>query len=211
MIKTILFDFGGVVINLNQPQAVERYKEIGLADADRMLDAYTQGGIFGELESGQITAEEFRAELGKLIGHEVTEEQCRYAWTGYCGGLPEKNLETLRRLRAEGYRLVLVSNTNPFMMSWACSSDFDGNGHPLDDYFDAMYMSYKIGAMKPDERFFRKMIEDERLNAAEALFLDDGLRNIEAAARFGIHTLHVADGSDWTADVWHVLDELNTK
>ena len=83
MIKTIAFDLGGVVITIDQPRAVSRFKEIGLADAEQRLDPYTQTGIFGDLEHGLITAEDFRVELGKLIGHEVSVEQCAYAWQGY--------------------------------------------------------------------------------------------------------------------------------
>ena len=63
MIKNILFDLGGVIITLDPNQAVSRFKEIGLADADRRLDSYTQSGIFGDLELGKISAEEFRAGL----------------------------------------------------------------------------------------------------------------------------------------------------
>ena len=133
-IKTIIFDLGGVIITLDQPQAIRRFQEIGLKDADQRLDAYTQGGIFGDLERGAIDAEIFRVELSKLVGHEVSYDECRYAWLGYCRELPQRNLEALRRLRSEGYRLVLLSNTNPYMMSWAMSPDFDGQGHSLEDY-----------------------------------------------------------------------------
>lgn len=127
-IKTILFDFGGVIITINQPQAVRRFKEIGLQDAEKRLALYTQSGIFGDLETGKIDAEQFREELGKIIGHNITSEQCFYAWKGYISDLPRRNLETLRRLRADGYRLVLLSNTNPYIMRWAMSLEFDGEG-----------------------------------------------------------------------------------
>ena len=75
-IKTIIFDFGGVIITLDQPQAIRRFQEIGLKDADQRLDAYTQGGIFGDLERGTIDAETFRVELSKLVGREVSYDEC---------------------------------------------------------------------------------------------------------------------------------------
>lgn len=152
-IKNILFDFGGVIITLNQPQAVRHFMEIGLTDAEQRLDPYRQSGIFGDLEIGKINAEQFRSELSRMIGRDVTYDDCMYAWKGYVGDLPKRNLDILRRLRAEGYRLILLSNTNPYMMGWAMSDSFDGEGHSLEYYFDAVYLSYKCGVMKPDERF----------------------------------------------------------
>ena len=102
MIKNIIFDFGGVIITLDQPQAVRRFKELGLKDAEKHLDPYTQKGIFGDLELGKITADEFQEELSKLIGRQISFEECRHAWVGYCGELPQRNLEALLRLRKEG-------------------------------------------------------------------------------------------------------------
>ena len=91
MIKNILFDLGGVIITLDPKQAEARFKEIGLADADRRLNTYTQSGLFGDLELGKIDAEGFRAGLSEIIGHEVTYEQCLYGWLGYCKDLPQRN------------------------------------------------------------------------------------------------------------------------
>ena len=88
MIRCILFDFGGVLVTLDQNQAVKRFKEIGLKDAEKMLDPYTQMGIFGELEVGAISAEQFRESLSKQVGRELTFQECRYAWTGYCKEVP---------------------------------------------------------------------------------------------------------------------------
>lgn len=205
MIKNILFDLGGVIITLDPDQAVSRFKEIGLVDADKRLDTYTQSGIFGDLEQGKISAEQFRAGLSQIVGHEVTADQCLYAWKGYCKEVPQRNLDALLRLRSQGYRVVLVSNTNPFMMSWALSNDFDGNGHSLEYYLDALYMSYRLGVMKPDEAYFRKVIENEGILPEETLFLDDGKRNVEAAARLGMHTYCPLNGCDWTKKIYDYL------
>ena len=204
-IKTIIFDLGGVIITLDQPQAIRRFQEIGLKDADQRLDAYTQGGIFGDLERGAIDAETFRVELSKLVGRDVTYDECRYAWLGYCHELPKRNLEALRRLRKEGYRLVLLSNTNPYMMSWVLSPDFDGEGHSLEDYMDACYCSYKLGTMKPDTEFFHKVLLAEQTAPSEMLFLDDGPRNVAVASQMGIRTFCPENGADWTQAIYEYL------
>lgn len=204
-IRTIIFDLGGVIITLDQPQAIRRFQEIGLKDADQRLDAYTQGGIFGDLERGTIDAETFRMELSKLAGRDVTYDECRYAWLGYCRELPQRNLEALRRLRKEGYRLVLLSNTNPYMMSWAMSPDFDGEGHSLEDYMDACYCSYKLGCMKPDTEFFHRVLMAEQTAPSEMLFLDDGPRNVAVASQMGIRTYCPENGEDWTQTIYEYL------
>lgn len=204
-IKNILFDFGGVIITLDPNQAVRRFQEIGLADADKRLDTYTQSGIFGELELGRIDEEQFRAGLSELAGHEITHAQCLYAWKGYCKEVPKRNLTALLKLRSEGYRIILLSNTNPFMMSWAMSDSFDGEGHSLSYYMDAVYASYQCGAMKPDEAFFQNVLASEHILAEETLFLDDGQRNIEVAEKLGIRTFCPENGEDWTERIYDYL------
>ena len=116
MIRNIIFDLGGVVLTLDQSQSVRRFEALGLKDAEERLNAYTQEGIFGDLEGGKIDAETFRQELTKLTGREATHEECAVAWRGYAKELPQRNLDALIRLREEGYRLILLSNTNPYMM-----------------------------------------------------------------------------------------------
>lgn len=204
-IKRIAFDFGGVIIRQNQQQAVERFKQIGLLDAEERLGAYTQQGIFGQLEEGKITAEDFRWQLSLLIGRAVTIEDCSYAWRGYCDELPQRNLEALQRLRREGYGLSILSNTNPFMMDWALSQDFDGNGHSLADYVDALYLSYQMKVMKPSAEIFRRVLEAEGVRPEELLFIDDSSHNISAAQELGITTFQPVNGEDWTEELFQLL------
>ena len=187
MIKTILFDMGGVVITLAQPQAIERFKALGLKDAEQRLDAYTQQGIFGDLESGKITDEVFRRELSVLVGRELTWQECCEAWKGYCGDVPKRNLRKMKELRERGYRVVLLSNTNPFMMSWVMSNEFDGEGHSLAYYLDAAYESYKCGAMKPDAKFFNAVIKTLHIftGSFHIIFLRERI--------FPVHFFHTAE------------------
>ena len=205
MIKNIIFDFGGVIITLDQPQAVRRFEALGLHDAAQRLDPYTQGGIFGDLEAGRITADEFQQQLSSLVGRRVSFDECRHAWVGYCGAVPKRNLRLLLRLREEGYRVIMLSNTNPFMMSWAESGDFDGEGRSIHDYFDATYLSFQLGVMKPDDTFFRKVLMAEQVFPDECLFLDDGPRNVAAASQLGIRTFCPENGADWTREIYDYL------
>lgn len=204
-IKNIAFDLGGVVIALSYEQAVRRFEEIGLKDARQHLDAFHQRGIFGDLERGIISTEEFRIELGKLIGKEVTYDECLYAWHGYVEYVPQKNLQMLLKLRQLGYRVCLLSNTNPFMMQWAMSNEFDGNGHSMDYYFDNLYLSYKFKYMKPSPEIFKIMLDGQQSSAEETLFIDDGQKNIEAAKELGMKTLFPENNEDWTEPLAKLL------
>ena len=205
MIKNLIFDLGGVIMTIDQNEALRRFKELGVADIERRLDPYTQTGIFGDVEEGKITADEFRAELSRIVGRELSFDDCRYGWLGYRKEVPRRNLDALKRLRGEGYRLILLSNTNPFMMSWALTKDFDGGEGSLEDYFDALYLSYRLGVMKPDARFFQAVIENECILPEESLFVDDGSRNVETARKLGFNTMCPKNGEDWTAALFAML------
>ena len=204
-IKNLVFDFGGVVVTLDHDEAVRRFRKLGLKDASQQLDPYTQGGIFGELELGRIGAEEFIDQLGALCHRKLSYEECQHAWLGYRKEVPQRNLDALVRLREEGYRLILLSNTNPFMMKWAMSGDFDGKGNSVADYFDAVYLSYKLGVMKPNEMFFRTMLMEEQILPASTLFIDDGPRNVAAASQLDIHVYCPENGKDWTKEIYQFI------
>lgn len=204
-IRNIIFDFGGVIITIDQQQAINRFREIGVTDADKRLDSYTQTGIFGELESGKINGEQFRTELEKLAGQPITHQDCCYAWQGYCKELPQRNLDCLTRLRTKGYKVILLSNTNPLMMEWAMSNDFDGKGNPIQSYFDSMYLSYECKMMKPEPALFQKVLRDENIRPEETLFVDDGELNIATAKQLGIQVFCPPNGSDWTKEIERFL------
>ena len=196
-INNIAFDLGGVVIALSYENAIRRFEEIGLRDARQHLDAFHQHGIFGDLESGKATPEEFREELGRIIGREMTMDECYYAWHGYVESVPQRNLDMLLRLRQQGYKVCLLSNTNPFMMQWACSPAFDGGHHPLDFYFDHLYLSYECRVMKPSPEIFQMMLDGQQATPEETLFIDDSPKNCAAARALGIHTLCPQNNEDW--------------
>ena len=207
MIKNLIFDLGGVVITLAPDEALRRFKSLGLENAEEQMDAYTQMGIFGQLEEGKISAEAFREELSRQVGREVTYDECRHAWLGYVKEVPQRNLDVLLRLRSEGYRLILLSNTNPYMMSWVRSPEFDGQGHSIDYYMDACYLSYQLGVMKPSTEFFHKVLMAEKIMASETLFLDDGPRNVATASQMGIRTYCPQNGEDWTATIYEYINK----
>ena len=203
--RHIVFDLGGVVFRLDKMIAIRRFKEIGVTRVEEFLDDYAQKGIFGDLEAGILTAEQYRDELSRIVGKPLTMEQLEYAWTGYAAELYQRNFDALLHLRQEGFPVALLSNTNPFMMRWARSNGFDGNGHGLDYYFDRLYLSYEMRMMKPAPEIFEAMIEGEGTDPGNILFIDDSARNCQAAAALGIQTLNPDNGGDWRHDVYSFL------
>lgn len=197
-ITHIAFDMGGVVLHIDHEQAVSRFEEIGVADARMFLNPYHQQGLFGQLEGGQISAEEFVTELSRLIGKPLTHEQCLYAWLGYLKGIPQSHFDALSRLRKQGYRICLLSNTNPFFFEWAESEAFDGHGKSIRDYFDSIYVSFQCKLMKPSREIYEHVLRSEGIRPEQLLFIDDSERNTKAAAELGIQTMHVDTNADWT-------------
>lgn len=204
MIKNLVFDFGGVIVDISRDNAVKRFQAIGVSNAEEVLDKYHQKGIFLEIEDGRISTEEFCRKLSDIAGKKISYEESRHAWLGFFDGLPLYRLECLEELR-KNYNLYVLSNTNPFVMSWARSTEFSSLGKPLDAYFDKLYLSYEIGATKPDPKIFDYMIQDAGLNPSETLFIDDGAANIEMGQKLGFNTMQPINGEDWREELNGVL------
>lgn len=206
MIKNIAFDFGGVIFDLDYEGAIAAFQAMGLPDAAQRLDRYHQRGIFEDLESGRIAARDFIQALQPLCTKPLTMDAVRTAWLGYVGApVNEQKLAYLDQLRRRGYRTFLLSNTNPFVQSWAESDAFSTSGRPLGSYLEKCYTSYEVGIMKPDAGIFRHMLSDAGIRPEETLFLDDSPANIAAAEALGIQTLLVEKNGDWRDDVEKLL------
>ena len=205
MIKTVIFDMGGVVITLDSEEAMRRFSALGLTDFAERMNPYTQKGIFGELEEGKLSEEEYRQKLSEVCGRSLTFDEVKHCWMGYMKEVPANKLATILDLKKKGYRVILLSNTNPYVSTWTDSEDFSGDGHSINEYFDALYRSFEVKYMKPDDRFFRYVLSQEKLLPEEALFVDDGPRNCAAASELGIRTFCPENGADWTEEIYDYL------
>lgn len=206
MIKNIVFDFGGVIADLDKQKAVEAFKSLGIQEAEKYLDPYLQSGAFLEVENGKTDAAGFIAAMQELSGRELSFAQVQDAWLAFITGISRKKLDYILSLRDRHYNTYLLSNTNPFIMDWACSERFPW-GLPLDAYFDKMYFSYKAGFTKPDERIFRYMLEDSGIKPDETLFVEDGKANINTAEKLGFRTYCPLNGEDWRMAVEANINE----
>lgn len=204
-IRNVVFDLGGVLIDLDRDCAVRRFEEIGVADAERLIDAYEQKGIFLEVENGTIGTEEFCRKLSEHTGKELSFEDIKSAWMGFIVDVPQYKLDYLLELRKQ-YNVYLLSNTNPIIQEkWARTSQFTPAGRSIDKYFDKMYTSYEVGVTKPDPAIFEFMIKDCGLIPAETLFVDDAKSNIDVARTMGFSTYQPMNKEDWRVAIDTIL------
>lgn len=195
-ITNLIFDFGGVLIDLDRQRCIDNFKQLGLNDADRLLGMFHQQGVFMQQEKGLITSAEFRDSIREKIGKEVTDQQIDAVWNSFLLDIPSYKLDLLLRLR-EKYVVYLLSNTNEIHWRWSCENVFPYRGFRAEDYFEKIYLSYEMKMMKPDAEIFEAVLSDAGIAAEQTLFIDDSEANCESARTLGISTYTAKAGEDW--------------
>jgi putative hydrolase of the HAD superfamily len=189
-ISTLIFDLGGVIVDLDLAKCIQNFKELGLENIEQYLSNFGQKDFFMQFEKGQIGIPAFRNEIRKLAGIELTDAQIDKAWCSFLTQIPVEKLHLLSELKKK-YRLLLLSNTNPLHIETAVAAEFSKTGKTMQDFFDKCYLSYEMGMVKPDVEIFKALLADAQVKAEECLFLDDGKKNIDTAAALGIQTYWV--------------------
>jgi len=194
-ITTLIFDFGGVIINLDLPQCIENLKQLGLNDVDQYLSNFGQKDFFLKYEKGYIGTEEFRSEIRKLASKPITDQQIDAAWCSFLCDIPDAKINLLLELKKR-YRLLLLSNTNPLHIHVSGEGEFARRGMSVYDVFDKCYLSYEMKMAKPDAEIFEALLADAGVQANECLFLDDGPKNIATAEKLGIQSYLVSENEN---------------
>ena len=196
MIKNLLFDLGGVIMDIRRLNCVASFERLGMKDADSFLGEYSQKGPFLQLEEGAISEEQFRDAVRQFIDGEVTDEQIDSAFCDFLVGIPKYRLEQLRQLK-KSYNIYMLSNTNSIMWRSRIAEDFRQEGLEREDYFDGIVTSFEAKSIKPDAKIFHTVVEKLGVKPEETLFLDDSQKNLDAAAELGFKTLLVTPGSEF--------------
>ena len=150
-----------------------------------------------EMEEGKLREEEFYDKFRELsVNKNITNEQIAEAWCRQLLSLSEYKLDLLLELRKK-YKVFLLSNTNRVVAAYYSQHFFTKQGLTIDDYFDQLYVSYKIGCVKPYRGIFEYLIADSGINPQEALFLDDSEKNIITAKELGFQTYLVRPQEDF--------------
>lgn len=196
MIKNLLFDLGGVIMDIRRLNCVASFERLGMKDADSFLGEYSQKGPFLQLEEGLINEAQFRDAVREFIDGEVTDKQIDKAFCDFLVGIPTYRLEQLRQLKKQ-YGIYMLSNTNPIMWHSRIAEEFRQEGMEREDYFDGIVTSFEARSIKPDAKIFHTVVENLGIKPEETLFLDDSQKNLDAASALGFHTLLVAPGSEF--------------
>ena len=190
-IKNIIFDLGGVIINLDQERTFAAFADlagIDLQSARGMMHTFEE---FMHYELGLIQDKEFMDFLKSKIDHSSKEEILEKAWNAMLVDIPRERVELIKALR-QRYRVVLLSNTNRMHIREVNRIlGRDTSHQDLEELFDELYYSFLLQKRKPGAEIFEFVLEKEGFNPGETLFLDDSKENIESAAKLGIQTVHV--------------------
>lgn len=205
-ISTLIFDFGGVLINLDRDACVRQYQQLGVANADKLLDNYMQSGVFLALEKGEISLEEFHKEIRRISNQNLSDQVIDDAFRAFLLDIPKNKMDKIAQLHQQ-YRTLILSNTNelhfPIKSNKLVNSDYI-----IDDYFDHCYLSFQMHLSKPDEKIFKSLLENEHIKPQECLYLDDGEKNIETALHLGFNCYWVKDGK-WVDEIDEILKQYN--
>lgn len=195
--RNIIFDFGGVLVNLDKRRCIDALRNIGAENIAWYVDECRKEDLFHDLEVGKTTAAEFCDEVRrKSKDCTATDEEICGAWNALLTGIPEQRIRKLISLK-DKYRLFLLSNTNPIHWHKAVTEFFPLDGFGVDDYFEGTYLSYKLHLLKPDSEIYQHVLLDAKILPGETLFIDDSPINCAAASELGITSLCVKNGDEW--------------
>ena len=190
-IRNVIFDFGGVIVDLSIQASVEAFRTLG-ADIEGFLGRYGQQGIFRSLELGEITPEEFCRQLLP----EVPREQVYESWNRMLVEVPLRRLQAIKALKKH-YHISLLSNTNDIHWDFSLREHFLKQGYDPEEMFEHVFLSQKLHMAKPDREIFEEVLRQCGYVPEETLYVDDSEANCKAFAQLGVQTLTPAYPDEW--------------
>ena len=186
MLKNIIFDLGGVILNIDFQKTVEAFRKLGIADIDKMYSGYAQYDFFDAFDKGLISPLQFRDKVRTYIPKSVTNEEIDEAWNKMLLDFPAERINLLLNLK-KTYRTFLLSNTNAIHYPVYNKQLHETFGiDSLSDLFEKAYYSFQVGLRKPDIEIFELVLKENNLVPEETLFIDDAPQNIKIAKYIGI-------------------------
>lgn len=204
-IQNIIFDLGGVLLDIDLPYCIQRVKALGV-DIDAlsaipvpelakdikpavMGEGMVASGMLHLYQVGGISTSDFIKDIQHLCNPSTTYEQVFEAWNSCCIDIPQRRLDKVLELRKRGYHTCMLSNTNDAHWQDIKTRCFGGQ-KMVDKYFEHVFLSQEMQLAKPNEDIFLKVLEDLNVKAEECLFIDDSSANVKAASQLGFHTIH---------------------
>jgi len=185
-----IFDLGNVVIDIDFSRVLGVWSNLSGVPLARLKKQFVMGEAFEQHERGDITDEVFAAKICAELGIALSFEQFTTGWQAVFVGVRPEVIDIIRNLRAQGNRVVILSNTNRL------HCDFWPSQYPeIQQSVDKLYLSQDIRMRKPDPAIYRYVLAQEGVNPADAVFFDDNAQNIAAAQEIGLPSIHVIDSS----------------
>jgi HAD superfamily hydrolase (TIGR01509 family) len=190
-IKNIIFDLGGVLLNLDYQLTKQAFVRLGVKDYDTHFTQAEQVSLFDAFETGKISEQTFFIRLRDLVGIDFTEKQILTAWNAMLLDFPIERKSLLLNLKKK-FNISLLSNTNEtHIRAFTKTIQNDIGLDSLESLFHSVYYSNEIGFRKPTKEAFKHVLEQNDYIAEETLFLDDSAQHLEGAKKCGIHTVFI--------------------
>ena len=194
--KAIIFDLGGVILNIDYKLTIAEFEKLGVKNADSFYSKKVQDPIFDKLEAGAISPKEFLEQLQKECDN-ASIELVENAWNAMLLDLPQSRLNYIKTLK-NNYQIFLLSNTNAIHIRAFKNKIGAEKWKAFSSVFDKMYLSHEIGFRKPDKEAFQIILEENNLKPNEVFFIDDSPQHIETAKGLGINCHYLLDREDIT-------------
>ena len=197
-IKNIVFDLGGVLCGLDAERCIRAFHQIGAEEVAVYVEEHRVEDLFLQSELGYITTEEFCEEVRRITHRNLDDEHIVWAWNELLTGITDERRQAVMEL-SKTYRLFVLSNTNEMHWGkWEASSLLPLKGEVFKDgVFEKCFLSYELHLAKPQREIFEAVLQQADIKADETLFIDDSLKNCQAAEALGIHTYHNERINDW--------------
>jgi len=190
-IRNIIFDLGGVILNIDYQRTYQAFTNLGVKDFTGLYNQFKGSRLFDDLETGRVTEDAFLQEMQQHVAAGVTNQQIIDAWNAMLLDFPLQRLQLLQQLQLH-YNTYLLSNTNAIHLEKFNHILQESRGIPsLAAFFNKAYYSHLIGYRKPEKEAYQLIIDEHQLNPAQTLFIDDTLPNVEGALAVGLQTIHL--------------------
>lgn len=192
-VKNIIFDYGGVILNIDYQKTVDAFRNLGLNDFDRLYSQALQVDLFDRLEKGLLTPADFYHSIRDISGLNLPDSRIEEAWNSIILDMPPHRISLLEKVRRH-YRIFLLSNTNEIHCRVYTAQLKEKYGYgDFSELFEKVYFSFRIGMKKPDPVIFQLVLTENNLNPVETLFIDDSVQHIKAAELSGLKTCFLED------------------
>jgi len=189
-IKNIVFDLGGVIMNLNVPRTILEFERIGIKNIVNDTGHYYTDPIFYNFEIGKVSESDFIDRLSSISYLNPSKNEIKEAWNAMILDIPKERIEILVNFKKK-YKIYLLSNTNSIHQKKFITEVNEKNNISFNELFQKAYYSHEIGFRKPNAEAFEFIIKDSEMNPSETLFVDDSIDNIKTAKIIGINTYHI--------------------